>query len=56
MGSADLRPVVQIFDIEANNVFTVQDIYSKETKILQLRKDSELSVLMCWSAEGTNTK
>ncbi|WP_373520678.1 transcriptional regulator [Aquiflexum sp.] len=45
MGSADLRPVVQILDIEANNVFTVQDIYSKETKILQLRKDSELGVL-----------
>lgn len=45
MGSADLRPVVQIFDIEANNVFTVQGIYSKETKILQLRKDSELGVL-----------
>ncbi|WP_373496167.1 transcriptional regulator [Aquiflexum sp.] len=45
MGSADLRPVVQIYDIEANNVFTVQGIYSKETKILQLRKDSELGVL-----------
>lgn len=45
MGSADLRPIVQILDIEANNVFTVQDIYSKETKILQLRKDSELGVL-----------
>lgn len=45
MGSADLRPVVQILDIEAYNVFTVQGIYSKETQILQLRKDSELGVL-----------
>ncbi|WP_194972977.1 transcriptional regulator [Aquiflexum lacus] len=45
MGSADLRPVVQILDIEAYNVFTVQGIYSKETHILQLRKDSELGVL-----------
>ncbi len=45
MGITDLRPVVQIFDLESNNVFTVQGIYSKDAKILQLRKDSELGIL-----------
>lgn len=44
-GTADTRPIVQIFDIEANNVYTVQGIYSKETSILQLRKDSELGII-----------
>lgn len=44
-GTADTRPIVQIYDIEANNVYTVQGIYSKETLILQLRKDSELGII-----------
>jgi hypothetical protein len=44
-GTADTRPIVQIFDIEANNVYTVQGIYSKETSILQLRKDSDLGII-----------
>ncbi|MCS4434149.1 transcriptional regulator [Aquiflexum gelatinilyticum] len=45
MGNADLRPIVQIFDIQENNVITVQGIYFKDTKILQLKKESELGVL-----------
>jgi hypothetical protein len=45
LGTADTRPIVQIYDIEANNVYTVQGIYSKETLILQLRKDSELGII-----------
>jgi hypothetical protein len=44
-GTADTRPIVQIYDIEANNVYTVQGIYSKETSILQLRKDSGLGII-----------
>jgi hypothetical protein len=45
MGNADLRPIVQIFDIIDNNVMTVQGVYFKDTKILQLKKESELGVL-----------
>jgi hypothetical protein len=45
MGNADLRPIVQILDILENNVITVQGIYFKDTKILQLKKESELGLL-----------
>lgn len=45
LGNADYRPVLQIFDMEANNVFTVEGIYGKETLVLQLRKDSELGII-----------
>jgi hypothetical protein len=45
MGNADQRPIVQILDIIDNNIITVQGIYFKDTKILQLKKESELGVL-----------
>jgi len=45
MGTTESRPIVQIYDINASNVITVQGIYSKETNIIQLRKDSELGIL-----------
>lgn len=45
LGTADFRPMLQIFDMEANNVFTVQGIYGKETLVIQLRKDSELGII-----------
>jgi hypothetical protein len=45
LGNADLRPMLQIFDMQANNVFTVEGIYGKETVVLQLRKDSELGII-----------
>ncbi len=45
MGTAESRPILQIYDIEENTIFTVEGIYSKDTKILQLRKDRELGLL-----------
>jgi len=45
LGTADFRPMLQIFDMDANNVFTVQGIYGKETLVMQLRKDSELGII-----------
>ncbi|MCL6257963.1 transcriptional regulator [Aquiflexum sp. TKW24L] len=45
MGTVDIRPIVQIFDIAENNIITVQGIYFKDTKILQLKKESDLGVL-----------
>jgi len=45
MGNADLRPIVQLYDILDNNVITVQGVYFKDTKILQLKKESEFGVL-----------
>lgn len=44
MGIKENRPVVQIYDIALDNVFTLQGIYANDTKILQMRKDSELEV------------
>lgn len=44
MGAKDNRPVVQIYDITLDNVFTLQGIYANDTKILQMRKDEELAV------------
>ncbi|ERM80712.1 hypothetical protein P872_21465 [Rhodonellum psychrophilum GCM71 = DSM 17998] len=44
MGTTEMRPVVQIFDLETNNMVTVQGIYSKDTQILQLRKDPALGI------------
>lgn len=45
LGNADLRPMLQIFNLEENSVHTVQGIYGKETLVLQLRKDSELGII-----------
>lgn len=45
MGNADLRPIVQIYDIADNDLITIQGVYFKDTKILQLKKESELGVL-----------
>lgn len=44
MGISESLPVIQIFDMESGNIITTQGIYSKDTEILQLRKDQELGV------------
>jgi len=44
MGISESLPVIQIFDMRSGNVITTQGIYSKDAKILQLRKDQELGV------------
>lgn len=45
LGNAEMRPVLQIYNISDNDVYTVQGIYGKETLVLQLRKDSELEII-----------
>ncbi|MCH7415611.1 transcriptional regulator [Belliella sp. R4-6] len=45
MGISESLPVVQLFDLKTSNIFTAQGIYSKNTEILQLRKDHQLGVL-----------
>ena len=45
MGISESLPVLQLFDLSTNNIFTAQGIYSKNTEVLQLRKDHELGVL-----------
>ncbi|GAB2614988.1 transcriptional regulator [Belliella aquatica] len=44
MGVSESLPVIQIFDMKSGNIITTQGIYSKDTEILQLRKDQELGV------------
>jgi hypothetical protein len=45
LGNADMRPILQIFDMDANYVYTAEGIYGKETLVLQLRKDNELGII-----------
>lgn len=45
MGSADARPVVQIFSLEEKTVQTVQGIYGNETHVVQILKLPELEAL-----------
>jgi hypothetical protein len=44
MGTMENRPVVQIYDINLDNVITLQGIYANDAKIIQMRKDYELAV------------
>ncbi|MBS9524904.1 transcriptional regulator [Litoribacter alkaliphilus] len=44
MGLLDGRPVVQVFDIEEESVFTLQGIYANDAKIIQLQKQPETGV------------
>ncbi|WP_228527849.1 transcriptional regulator [Pararhodonellum marinum] len=45
MGIMDYRPVIQLYDLDTKNIFTVEGIYAKDAKILQLRKDPSLGVI-----------
>ncbi|MCH7410451.1 transcriptional regulator [Belliella sp. DSM 111904] len=45
MGDSESLPVIQLFDLETSNVITAPGIYSKNSKILQLRRDEELGVI-----------
>jgi hypothetical protein len=45
MGSADARPVVQIFSLEEKTVQTVQGIYGNETHVVQILKLPKLAAL-----------
>lgn len=42
MGNTDGRPVLQIFDLENKNIYTIQGIYGNDTQILQIRKMTEI--------------
>lgn len=42
MGIADRNPVLQLLDLKASSVLTVQGIYNPDTQVLQLRKVPEL--------------
>ncbi|WP_186758400.1 transcriptional regulator [Echinicola salinicaeni] len=44
MGMMDYRPAIQVFDINSEDVITIQGVYQNEASILQLRKDPELKV------------
>ncbi|MCH7401132.1 transcriptional regulator [Belliella kenyensis] len=45
MGDSESLPVIQFYDLETSNVITAPGIYSKDSKILQLRRDEELGVI-----------
>ncbi|TVP50684.1 MAG: transcriptional regulator [Mongoliibacter sp.] len=45
LGISEMRPLVQILNIENNDLFTVQGVYSKDTNVLQIRKDTELGLI-----------
>ncbi|MGY6547374.1 transcriptional regulator [Arthrospiribacter ruber] len=45
LGISEMRPLVQVFDTESKDLITVQGVYSKDTKVLQIRKDSELGLI-----------
>lgn len=40
-----MRPIVQILNIETNDLITVQGVYSKDTNVIQIRKDSALGLI-----------
>jgi hypothetical protein len=45
LGSIDLRPVLQIYDLDSHSVHTVQGVYGNDTQVLQIRKLSEIGAL-----------
>lgn len=45
MGLIENRPAVQLFRLEDGSIFTLEGIYFRDSKILQVRKDSELGLL-----------
>lgn len=42
MGSANMRPVVQVYGLEDKTIQTVQGVYGNDTQILQIRKMPEI--------------
>jgi len=44
MGTMESRPVVQIYDINLDNIITLQGIYANDAKIIQMRKDFDLAI------------
>lgn len=45
LGISEMRPLVQILNIESSDLITVQGVYSKDTNVIQIRKDSELGLI-----------
>ncbi|TDQ16590.1 hypothetical protein DFQ04_2711 [Algoriphagus boseongensis] len=45
MGTADARPVLQIFDLEDKSIHTVQGVYGNNTQVLQVMKVPDLETL-----------
>ncbi len=45
MGISESLPVIQFLDTENGNVITAEGISSKDSKILQLRKDHEMNII-----------
>lgn len=45
MGSAEGRPVLQIFDLDDKSIRTVQGVYGNNTHVMQVRKMPELEAL-----------
>ena len=45
MGTTDGRPVIQIYDLDNKDLYTVQGIYNNDTQILQIRKLPEVQAM-----------
>ena len=45
MGSAEGRPVLQLYDLDDKSIRTVQGVYGNNTNVLQIRKMPELEAL-----------
>ncbi len=45
MGTAQNRPVIQLFDLQRNTIQTLQGIYGNNTQIIQLQKVAEFNSL-----------
>lgn len=42
MGVANMRPVVQVLDLNRQSIYTLQGVYGKDTQLLQIRKMTDL--------------
>lgn len=45
LGAIDMRPALQIYDLESHSVHTVQGVYGNDTQVLQIRKLSEIGAI-----------
>jgi hypothetical protein len=45
MGNTDGRPVIQIYDLDNKDLYTVQGIYNNDTQVLQIKKLPELQAM-----------
>ncbi|MDG1278422.1 MAG: transcriptional regulator [Algoriphagus sp.] len=45
LGNTDGRPVIQIYDLDNKDLYTVQGIYNNDTQVLQIKKLPELQAM-----------